>query len=67
VLDTKLAATRSKAYKIYLVKWEGLSNSYNSWITEVELIKHSREVTAGDLELGGSKILKEEEDAKHRI
>jgi hypothetical protein len=47
VLDTKLAATRSKAYKLYLVKWEGLSDSYNSWITEAELLKHNREVTTG--------------------
>ena len=31
VLDTKLTATHSKAYKLYIVKWEGLSNSYNSW------------------------------------
>ena len=68
MLDTKLAATHSKAYKLYLVKWEGLSESYNSWITEAELLKHSREVIAGDLEPGGSKILKEEEDdAEHRI
>ena len=34
VLDTKLAATRSKAYKLYLVKWEEPFDSYNSWITE---------------------------------
>ena len=66
MLDTKLAATCSKAYKLYLVKWERLSDSCNSWITEAELLKHSREVTAGDLEPGGSEILKEEEDdAEH--
>ena len=68
MLDTKLAATRSKAYKLYLVKWEGLQDSYNSWVTEAELLKHSREVTAGDLEPGGSEILKEEEeDAEHGV
>ena len=68
VLDTKLATTRSKSYKLYLVKWEGLPDSYNSWIIEAELLKHNQEVTAGDLELGGSEILKEEEDdAEHRI
>ena len=33
VLDTKLATTRSKAYKLYLVKCKGLMDSYNSWIT----------------------------------
>ena len=66
MLDTKLAATRSKAYKLYLVKWEGLSDSYNSWIIEAELLKHIREVTTGDLEPGCSEILKEEEDdAEH--
>ena len=32
VLDTKLVATCSKAYKLYLVKCKGLSDSYNSWI-----------------------------------
>ena len=68
VLDTKLAATHSKAYKLYLVKWEGLPDSYNSWIMKAELLKHNREVTAGDLEPWGSEILKEEEDdAEHRI
>ena len=36
VLDTKVAPTHSKAYKLYLVKWEGLSDSYNSWIAEEE-------------------------------
>ena len=66
MLDTKLAATHSKAYKLYLVKWKGLPDSYNSWITEAELLKHNREVTTGDLEPGGSEILKEEEDdAEH--
>ena len=68
VLDTKLTTTRSKAYKLYLVKWEGLPDSYNSWITEAELLKHNQEVTAGDLEPGDSEILKEEEnDAEHGI
>ena len=68
MLNTKLAATRSKAYKLYLVKWERLYNSYKSWIIEAELLKHNQEVTTDDLEPWGSKILKEEEDdAEHRI
>ena len=68
VLDTKLTTTRSKDYKLYLVKWKGLSDSYNSWITEAELLKHIREVTVGELEPGGSEILKEEEeDVENRV
>ena len=68
MLDTKLATTSSKDYKLYLVKWEGLLDSYNSWIIEAKLLKHNRDVTAGDLERGGSKILKEEEDdVKHGV
>ena len=68
VLDTKLVATCSKAYKLYLVKWEGLSYSYNSWITEAELLKHNQAVTRGNLEPRDSEILKEEEeDAEHGV
>ena len=62
MLDT----THSRDYKLYLVKWEGLPDSYNFWIIGAELLKHNREVTVGDLEPGGSEILKEtEDDAEH--
>ena len=30
VLNTKLAAMQSRSLKLYFVKWEGLSNSYNT-------------------------------------
>jgi hypothetical protein len=43
----KLAATCSKAYKLYLVKWEGLSDSDKSWIIESELFKHNERLQQG--------------------
>ena len=66
VIDTKLSGTRSQAYKLYLVKWEGLPDSFNSWITESELFKHSQDKSPNKLEPGGSETLKDEEDdAEH--
>jgi hypothetical protein len=44
VLDTKLSATHSKSYKLYFVKWEGLPNSYNTWITKTDLLKYSKQL-----------------------
>jgi hypothetical protein len=58
VLDTKLFATRSKSYKLYFVKWEGLPNSYNNWIIETDLLKYNRIATPSDLEPEDAEFLK---------
>ena len=66
VLEGKLTSTYSSVYKLYMVKWEGMPNSFKSQISETNLVKYSRHDIPDAPEPGGSEVLiKWEDDVEH--